>query len=289
MSPAVSIVIPVRNGGRWLGQQLGALSNEGGERFETVIADNGSTDDSIAVAQAFGARLVITVVDASERQGQAFARNVGARRAAGDLLLFLDQDDEIAPGYVAAMAAALSRGELVAARMDGTKLNRGWRRQARTLPQTSGLPHDPVPWAYGCSLGVRRSTFERLGGFTEDLGAFAAEDVDFCWRAHEQGVTLTFVPDAVLHYRYPATLRGLFRQGAVYGYGGTLVRARHGQAPFLTRTALLRSLAGPLRLVVVGPSTGARAQGLFLLGRRIGTARALRRLGRSRREDRLRQ
>src|SRR5437868_4320436 len=83
--------------------------------------------------------------------------------ATGDLLLFLDQDDEVGPGYVSAMVSALGGAELVAARMDDHKLNDGWRRQGRTLPQTTGLPSDPVPWAYGCTLGMRRSTFERLG------------------------------------------------------------------------------------------------------------------------------
>ncbi|MCA1845017.1 MAG: glycosyltransferase, partial [Actinobacteria bacterium] len=189
--PRVSVVIPVFNGARWLTRQLDALRRDGAQPFETVIADNGSTDDSVAIVRSFGSEMSITAVDASARRGQAYARNVGATVAAGEYLLFLDQDDEIGPGYVEAMVTALRSSELAAARMDGVKLNEGWRSRGRILPQTGGLPGDPVPWAYGCTLGVRRSTFERLGGFAEDLGelgAFAAEDIDFCWRAHENGV-----------------------------------------------------------------------------------------------------
>jgi GT2 family glycosyltransferase len=278
VAATVSVVIPVLNGGRWLGQQLRALKLESAQPFETVIADNGSTDDSIAIARSFDGEMAITVVDASERRGQTYARNLGARTATGDLLLFLDQDDEIAPGYVSAMVSALHGAELVAARMDDHKLNDGWRRQARTLPQTTGLPSDPVPWAYGCTLGVRRSTFERLGGFAEDLGALAAEDVDFCWRAHENGVALRFVDEAVLHYRYPATLRGFFQQGVAYGFAGVAVEARHGTKPSMTRRSTVQSFVGPLRLLLLGPSKGARASGLFLLGRRVGRVRGLRRL-----------
>lgn len=274
---AVSVVIPVLNGSRWLAQQLEALKLDSAQPFETVIADNGSTDDSVAIARSFDREMTIIVADASERRGQAFARNLGARTATGDSLLFLDQDDEIGPGYVGAMASALVQAELVAARMDGDKLNDGWRRQGRTLPQTNGLPGDPVPWAYGCTLGVRRTTFERLGGFAEDLGVFAAEDVDFCWRAHEEGLVLTFVSDAVLHYRYPTTLGGFFRQGLAYGFAGVMVEARHGITPSMTRRSMIGSLAGPIRLVVA-PSKGARASGLFLLGRRFGRMRGLRRL-----------
>lgn len=274
--PTVSVVIPVLNGARWLAQQLEALRLDSAQPFETVIADNGSTDDSTAVARSFDRQMSVLVVDASERRGQSFARNLGARAATGDLLLFLDQDDEIAPGYVSAMVSALRHAEFVAARMDGHKLNDGWRKHARTLPQTSGLPSDPIPWAYGCTLGVRRTAFERLGGFAEDLGVLAGEDVDFCWRAYANRVALTFVEEAILHYRYPATLGGFFRQGLTYGFAGVMVEARHQRAPSTDRISAIRSLAGPGRLIVMGPSMGARASGLFLLGRRIGRARALR-------------
>ena len=277
-TPRVSVVIPVLNGGRWLGHQLAALQRQSGPPFETVIADNGSTDDSVAIARSFSHRMTIVVVDASERQGQAFARNLGAKTAAGELLLFLDQDDEVAPGYVSAMVSALEQAELVAARMDDAKLNEGWRSHARTLPQTDGIPTDPVPWAYGCTLGVRRDAFERLGGFSEDLETRAAEDVDFCWTAHEHGVGLTFVPNAIVHYRYPASLRGLFRQGVVYGFAGVMVSSRHGPVPPMTLASLVRSFAGPVRLLVVGPTRGARAHAVFLIGRRLGTARGHRRL-----------
>ena len=283
--PQVSVIIPVFNGAAWLARQLEALKRDTAQPFETVIADNGSTDESVAIARSFQGEMPIIVADASARRGQAFARNVGARTAAGDYLLFLDQDDEVGPGYVTAMTSALERSEFVAARMESEKLNVGWRRHARTLPQTEGLPSATVPWAYGGTIGVRRATFESLGGFAEDLGVFAAEDGDFCARAHERGVVLTFVPDAVLHYQYPATLRGFFRQGVAYGFAGVMVEARHGAKPDMSPLSVVRSFLGPARLVVLGPSKGARASGLFLLGRRIGRLRGARQLGRAQDES----
>jgi glycosyltransferase involved in cell wall biosynthesis len=268
-------VIPVLNGARWLAQQLEALRVDSAQPFESVIADNGSTDNSVAIARSFEREMTVIVADASDRRSHGFARNVGARAATGDYLLFLDADDVIAPGYVSALATALDSAEFVAARMDSDKLNEGWRRYARALPQTSRLPGGTVPWAYGGTLGMRRSTFERVGGFAED---FAGEDVDFAIRAHECGVPLTFVSDAVLHYRYPTTLRGFFRQGLSYGFAGTMVQARHGRVPTMTRKALIRSFAGPIRRCIMGPTKGDRGCGLFLLGRRLGNLRALRRL-----------
>ena len=269
----VTVVIPVFNGEAWLAEQLASVAADSAQPFQTVIADNGSTDGSLTVARGFERRMPLSIVDASQERGQAFARNKGARAGSGGYLLFLDQDDVIAPGYVQAMTTALRDSEIVAARMDGSMLNRGWRKYARELAQKSGLPDEPIPWAYGCTLGVRRATFEQLGGFAEDLPAPAGEDVDFCWRAAERGLSPTIVPDAVVHYRFPDSVRGFFRQGIRYGRAGVLVEARHGVFNDATRWESVRSFLGPLRLVLLGPSLGARGRGVFLLGRRIGTAR----------------
>jgi glycosyltransferase involved in cell wall biosynthesis len=273
--PTVSVVIPVLNGDRWLADQLDALRRDSAQPFETVVVDNGSTDDSVAIARSFARDMTVVIADASERRSHGFARNTGARTATGDLLIFVDADDVIAPGYVSALASALGDEEFVAARMDSDKLNEGWRRCARSLPQAEGLAGGAAPWAYAGTLGIRRGTFERLGGFAED---FPAEDVDFGIRAHESGVLLTFVSDAVLHYRYPTTLRGFFRQGLSYGFAGAMVQARHEGTPTMSRCAMIRSLAGPIRLCITGPTKGIRGRGLFLLGRRLGNLRALRRL-----------
>ena len=274
--PTVSVVIPVLNGARWLACQLEALSRDDAQPFETVIADNGSTDDTVAIARSFDRKMPLRVIDASERPGQSFARNLGARAASGDLLLFLDNDDEIGPGYVAAMVSALSGAEFVAARIDDHKLNDGWCRKARTVPLIHELRRSPRPWAPGGALGVRRTTFERLGGFAEDL--VCGEDVEFCWRARKNDVVLTFVDDAILHYRYRTTLRGLARQGNAYGFADVVVDARCGTDQFTTSWSIIRSCAGPIRLLVMGPTKGNRARGLFLLGRRVGRLRALRQL-----------
>lgn len=269
----VSVIIPILNGEAWLHQQLEALACDTHQPFQTVVADNGSIDNSLAIANSFSSRMRLLTVDASKQPGQSFARNVGAQASSGSALLFLDQDDVIAPGYVTAMAAGLRHAEIVVARMDGEALNPGWRRHARELPQTYGLPVDPVPWGYGGTLGIRRNAFQQLGGFTEELGVPAGEDVDLCWRAHALKLTVAFAPDAVVHYRFPSTLSAFLRQGHSYGSAGIVIAARNG-VPAPRLAASVRAVFGPLRLAVLGPSKGDRARGIFLLGRRIGTLQA---------------
>jgi glycosyltransferase involved in cell wall biosynthesis len=110
----LSVVIPCFNAASTLGTQLEALARQRyNQDWEVIIADNGSTDGSLAVAESYKSRLPgLRVVDSSDRRGAAHARNIGALNSTGDHLLYCDADDEVAPGWMAAMAEALSRHEL---------------------------------------------------------------------------------------------------------------------------------------------------------------------------------
>jgi GT2 family glycosyltransferase len=213
----VSVVIPCRNGARELPEQLNALAKQQYEgTWEVVISDNGSTDDSRAVAERHAASLPsLRIVDASARRGRHHACNVGAANARGKAILFVDADDLVAPGYLAAMACGLESRDVVAARLDHT-LDPQWMRGVGSGVQTDGLQNgfDFLPFGAGASLGIRRSVFEELGGFREH--ATLCEDVDLCWRAQLAGYEIGFVPRAVVRYRSRPTLAQMYRQHRDY-------------------------------------------------------------------------
>src|SRR6266545_10527 len=106
----LSVVVPCFNSAKTIAIQLEALANQTwSEPWEVIVADNGSTDSSVAIAESYKKRLPhLRIVDASDRRGAGHARNVGAAAAAGDLLAFCDADDEVAPGWLSAMGQALS-------------------------------------------------------------------------------------------------------------------------------------------------------------------------------------
>ena len=232
-APPVTVVIPCRNGARHLGGMLGSLAADPLVReMEVVVADNGSTDDSAAVARSFTDRLpLLRVVDASAERGRTAACNIGAAAATGDVLVFVDADDEVSPGYVSALVEACRDADLAAAGIDGTKLNEPWVAATRaTGIEDDGLSRylGFLPISGGGLLGVRRAVFEALGGLHT---VPYAEDVDFSWRAQLAGYRLVGAPRAVLHYRYRATLRGIFTQAVNYGVSQPLLYrmyARHG-------------------------------------------------------------
>jgi glycosyltransferase involved in cell wall biosynthesis len=219
----VSVVIPCRNGARYLARQMGALAQQDYEgSWEVIIVDNASTDGSRAVAESFRGRLNLRVVNAPDRTGAAYARNVGARASSGGKLLFVDADDEVAPGYLRALSGALDTSDFVASRVDSQSLNPDWIRAAHAPWQDEGIAN----W-FGflpCSsvnIGVSRPAFEAVGGWPEEYPA--SEDIALAWRLQLAGASLHFVPDAVYRCRYRDSLAGLYRQTRWWGLSSSML------------------------------------------------------------------
>ena len=115
--------------------------------------------------------------------------------ASGDSVLHCDADDEVAPGWLATMAKALSEYDFVACRLDAEKLNEPWQQESWENHQRDGLiqfspPY--LPFAAGTSIGVKRLIHESIGGFDESL---CADDIDYCWKIQLAGTKLLFVPE----------------------------------------------------------------------------------------------
>jgi glycosyltransferase involved in cell wall biosynthesis len=227
----LSVIIPCLNAGKAIATQLEALASQcWSEPWEVIVADNGSTDETRAIAELYRERFGnLRVVDASDRRGSGHARNVGARLALGEALAFCDADDAVAPGWVAAIGEALAKYDFVASRMEGEKLNPSWNSHSRGKPQQEGLSvvrYPPyLPHAGGSGLGVKRSVHELVGGFDEFLPRLV--DTDYCFRIQRAGVKLHFVSEAVIHIRYRDTLRGMFHQARLWAKHNVLMYKRY--------------------------------------------------------------
>jgi GT2 family glycosyltransferase len=272
----LTVVIPCLDAAATLGSQLEALAAQDfPEPWELIVADNGSRDATRDVARRFAPRFPrFTLLDASARPGQAFAKNLAASRAESDELLFTDADDRVGAGYLAAMDRALAEHEAVACRFDVEELNEPWVRRCHGNPQRDGLnpyTYPPfLPHAGGSSLGIRRALHEEIGGFDESLPAL--EDTDYCWRLQLAGHRLAFVPDAVVHVRYRHTLGGMYRQAFQYAVLNVLLyrRYRPRGMPKLPWWAGAGSWAKLLLRLPQAASKSGRASWLWQLGWRMG-------------------
>jgi glycosyltransferase involved in cell wall biosynthesis len=272
----LSVVIPCRNEAARIGAQLDRLAEQSwSEPWEIVVADNGSTDATVAVVRRYQERLDnLRVADASNRSGVNHARNVGAATARGEFVVFCDADDEVQPGWLAAMGEALRTHDLVAGRLDSSTLNEPWSAALRGTAQVNGPARfGKLSYAHGANLGVRRALHQRVGGFDEDFVG-GADDVDYSWRLRQVGVEPHFEPRAVVAYRFRNDLRSLFGQARFYGVGAvTLYRKhRHEGLPAQRHPWLLGALSwlGLFKSLPLPPSKRALATFAWNLGWKVG-------------------
>lgn len=231
-SPEATVIIPVYNGAATLPTQLEALANQvGAPSFEVVVADNGSTDETVQVAMAFADRLDLRVVRAADQRGPSFARNRGVAVARSQNLLFCDADDRVAPTWVAALCSSLRADELVTGPVlyvDHPPSPTRWDPPDRKLPTDPRRYFDLVPFAPSNNLAMRAELFARLGGF--DTALRCTEDADLTIRAQLAGATLAWAPEAVVRTTRRSTLRAASRQFFRYGYYDALLyRKLRGQ------------------------------------------------------------
>ncbi|BCT77065.1 glycosyl transferase [Sinomonas cyclohexanicum] len=266
----LTVVIPVRNGAETLGEQLRCLAaQEDAPKFEVVVADNGSTDSTAALAEAWAnEHMPVRVVDAGARPGVAFARNAGVIAAQASAVAFCDADDHVGPRWVCAMAEGLAEFDAVGGPVRLDRIN-----APETITGMEALSHGLrsvfayLPYAVGASFGARRTAYLAVGG-TDESFPHGHEEVDFAWRLQHAGYTLGWAPDAVVDYRQRADTRGVLRQSFNYGESSLQLWVRHASTDSLAPV----SFKGSIRNAV---AQTLRAHRLLDPKARLGQARAL--------------
>jgi glycosyltransferase involved in cell wall biosynthesis len=226
--PPISALIPVRDGVRYLGEAIASVLAQEIRPIEVVVLDDGSRDDSAALARSFGGAVRVV---AQAHAGIGAARNRLVQEATGDLLAFLDADDRWCPGALAAHVASLADAPAAAMAF-------GLVRQFVTpeLPAEERArlvcPRDPARgFIPGASL-IRRHAFARAGAFRTDLRV--GEFVDWLMRARDAGLVATTHETTVLERRLHGSNTGR-RERAAADYlavvRAALARRRSGEAP----------------------------------------------------------
>lgn len=210
----ISIVIPCHNYGGFLETALESVVAQGDPDWEAIVVDDGSTDETASVAEKWRHAHPANIRWlAQDNAGPGAARNHGARRAAGDWILFLDADDILLPGALARYRAAISKNPQASIVVAGAQTRRdGVVADTRRAGPASGdrtrnfaafVRGDLCPFNGGAIM-IRRHVMDRLSypetiRTSEDFVFFAqAFSLFDCTSAREPAVAL---------HRHPGSLR----------------------------------------------------------------------------------
>jgi GT2 family glycosyltransferase len=301
--PFASVVVCTQNRSRLLAEACAAALavDYPPERWELVIVDNRSTDDTLEVARDVAAAHPgrVRVVEEPEI-GLSAARNRGIAEARGEVIAFLDDDAFPAAGWLRALTAALAEPGVLAAggpvepEFEGELPD--WFR-GRFLPYLTVWDLGPEPLALtyneyprGANLAFRREAFERFGGFSPHLGRRgdslrSCEEIELCLRLERAGGGVRYVPEARVRHRVAAgriTEPWLIRRYGAQGRSEAIIHWRHGGVSGLfagLRAALVRAAAATLTRHRGGALLG-RCQRAALTGFVDGALRALVAVGR---------
>jgi len=255
--PEVSVIVPVRNGERWLAALIESIraNSYPDALVEVLIADHASSDRSVEVAAAAGA----TVFPAGDGP-VARIRNEAVRRARGEVLAFIDADHAIDRHWIESAIETLSLpgvgavGALCHAPSNGSWVQRIYDGLRGRHDGTTD-----VEWLGSGNLAMWRAVFDEVGGFDPTLET--CEDVDLCRRIRARRHRL--VSDSRLrnvHYGDPATLSAVVRGELWRGRDNLRVSLRGGRS-WRTLPGLLMPVAGLVALACMLLSPALAWQG----------------------------
>jgi len=248
--PDVSVVIPARNEARHVGNALRSVSEALSGRFayEVLVADHGSSDATVEMAERGGAR-VVPAVEGMDTIGAL--RNLAAAEARGAILLFLDADVTVAPDWGERLREIRDQLEPVGTLVTGSVcrvpepaswIERTWFSKRLDRPTHLGSGH----------MVMSRAFFEELGGF--DPGLSTGEDFELCQRARAAGGRIVLDPRLVaVHHGFPSTLSSFARREIWHGRGdATSIASVLGSKVALAASAFAALHAFVLLALVAG-------------------------------------
>ncbi len=222
MNPYFSIVIPTLNEELFLPKLLKDLTKQRNRNFEVIVVDSRSTDKTRDKVKDFTKVLDISIYEAKSNVSQG--RNIGASKAKGDYLVFLDADAQINSGFIQTLTKAVTK-------------NKGLIFIPAIIPDKNDLQMEITfrlvnylvefsqnlnkPFSTGGSMIVERNFFQRIGGFDEKL--FLSEDHNLIQRAQTWGVRAKFLHSLKLKF----SMRRMRREGAVKLFYQYLLATAH--------------------------------------------------------------
>jgi GT2 family glycosyltransferase len=210
----LSVIIPAYRASTLLKEVVASVARSNYPDQEVIIVDNGLSPGIIDIVRAAASGFSLRFVGSGINLGVSAARNLGAKNASGQVLLFLDHDVLLGPGSVERLVDAVLSdrtlavaGPLIRYAEDPSKI--WWSGGTVLLPsgRVKMLNDDPGEWirytdSIPSVLTVRRDVYDKLGGFDEKFFV-GFEDADFCFRTINLGYRCACICSAEAYHFIP--------------------------------------------------------------------------------------
>jgi GT2 family glycosyltransferase len=248
-----SVIICTYNRAHSLKRTLRSLATQtlGAERFEVLIVDDGSADETANVCAKMSKEVPnLKYLATGKNIGLGSAGNLGIGSARGDFVLFTDDDCIVQRDWVERMAASLAQEAVVAGAIASPVSDyvRLCHNISQFYPFMSDRKAGPVDFLAGANMGCRRTVLEKLQGF--EKGRRLASDTEFALRARQSGYRIYFTPDAIVtHCPERISLSLMFRYASQHASHTILLRDQYRLllgTPFVLRSPAFLLLSAPL-------------------------------------------
>lgn len=207
----VSVIIPTYNSEGTIRQTLEAVLNQDFKDYEVIVVDDGSKDNTCKIVKGYPVRLV-----KHRHKGPAAARNLGARTAESDILLFIDADCIPERNWIEEMIRPFEEDDIVGVQ------GRYKTRQSEIVARFAQyeiedryermLKHKYIDFIGSYSAAYRKDIFLNEGGFDESFTIASGEDPDLSFRLASKGYKMIFNPKAGVFHRHPNSFFEYSRQ-----------------------------------------------------------------------------
>jgi len=240
--PPISVIIPVRNEEKFIGQTLQYLVQQDypREKVEIIVVDGRSDDSTRRVVEVIATRDARVILLGNPKRISSAARNIGIKAARGDIITFIDGHVYIDSDQLLMNTAILMNERKVSVLSRPQFLDtpdNGFFQKAVALARKSAFGHGLDSTIYleegkmvdptSSGASYKREVFEKAGYFDESFDA--AEDVEFNYRVSQAGFESFSSPKLAVYYYPRNNLRSLFRQMTRYGIGRFRFLRKHGQ------------------------------------------------------------
>ncbi|HEC64576.1 MAG TPA: glycosyltransferase [bacterium] len=202
----VSIIIPTLNPGKDFEECLKSVSSQTYENIEVIVVDGGSKDNTIQIAKKYGVNVI------KSGKGRSLQKNLGAKRAKGKYLYFIDADFVLDSGIIESAVSEIEEKNLdmIAVHNVSDPSVSFWSKVRRFERDLFKYDRHNISPRF-----LTKKAFEKVNGFNERL--IAAEDYDIYNRLLRKGYKLGFIEEDEIHLGEPKSLTEIIKKHFFYG------------------------------------------------------------------------